>query len=368
MEDADEVMISVAYIKVAGLKKIEPYIRKGIRFEIITGLDFGITDPRALETIRSLCYGYNMAGYVHKIGSKISFHPKMYLVRCGSKGHIIIGSANLTAGGLQTNVECSMWYSCSVSEQIWKQAVVQFREGISCQRADPLSDHIISEYKKFHARQKSKREALVEFPGSEINVAYDFGWLSDRFRQMDRPAFDRACREKRQNYRRARETLDAIADRKHSDARFRELLEDLVGRSGEPGWWHSSGMSRRKSGIFREQDKFRSLVALIRKNIDKSPAQIYDGARKIIRDIHGAGPNYIGEIMASYAPDRLANINQNPITVLRERAGADIGGYSNSYNGFEYERFLHIIHALVGELGMRDMLEVDYFLSHFRGK
>ena len=67
--------------------------------------------------------------------------------------------------------------------------------------------------------------------------------------------------------------------------------------------------------------------------------------------------------MMTYAPEKLANINQNPITVLRREGGVDIKASSSSYNGKDYEEYNAIICEIAEKLGLKDMLEIDYFFN-----
>ncbi|MFL9483968.1 hypothetical protein ACI6Q2_14410 [Chitinophagaceae bacterium LWZ2-11] len=141
------------------------------------------------------------------------------------------------------------------------------------------------------------------------------------------------------------------------------LVEDLVGRKGMRGLWYSNGMFRGKEEVFKQQQKFRELVACVKHNLDKSPAQIYEEARVISKTIYNVGPNYIGEIMMTYAPNKLANINRNPITVLREAGNVDMKSHSQLFNGGDYEIYNGIVKEIGFKLGLNNMLEMDYFFN-----
>lgn len=114
LQQANEVRIAVAFMKVTGIKIIENSMKdclnKDGKIEIITGLDFKTTDPKSIQYILNLkkdfpnlgfyCYGdrqNNRTGIV--------FHPKIYLFSNQKEKTSIIGSTNLTGGGLTTNFE-----------------------------------------------------------------------------------------------------------------------------------------------------------------------------------------------------------------------------------------------------------------------
>lgn len=109
-----DTQIAVAFLKRSGIKVIEDSLLasldKGGCFELIVGLDFKTTDPLAMKyfidlhkrykNVRFFCYG-------DKGDNKndIVFHPKIYLFRNTKETVSIVGSTNLTAGGLLSNFE-----------------------------------------------------------------------------------------------------------------------------------------------------------------------------------------------------------------------------------------------------------------------
>ncbi|WP_295654657.1 hypothetical protein [uncultured Mucilaginibacter sp.] len=175
---------------------------------------------------------------------------------------------------------------------------------------------------------------------------YDLKKLKAHYILLDQKDIQAGFKKKHADYREAKEVLNIIADHQHSPAEFKELVEDMVGKAGAPGLWYSNGMFRLKTGLFKQQIGFRKLIETVRSNLDKSPQYIYQMAKDITKGIKGVGPNFIGEIMMTYAPDKLANINQNLITVLRKEGGADIKAYSSSYNGTNYEEYNAIINVI----------------------
>ena len=109
-----ETQIAVAFLKRSGIKTIEDSLmtslENGGEFELIVGLDFKTTDPLAMKffidlrnqykDVRFYCYG-------DKGNNKndIVFHPKIYLFRNQKETVSIVGSTNLTQGGLMSNLE-----------------------------------------------------------------------------------------------------------------------------------------------------------------------------------------------------------------------------------------------------------------------
>ena len=117
LQNAQVVRMAVAFLKYSGLKIIESSIGKCLQnngsIEIITGLDFKTTDPQSIHHLIQLhkqtpklqfyCFGDKGENR-----TDIVFHPKIYLFQNKNETTGIIGSTNLTKGGLLTNFEANV--------------------------------------------------------------------------------------------------------------------------------------------------------------------------------------------------------------------------------------------------------------------
>ncbi|MEK6616787.1 MAG: phospholipase D family protein [Bacteroidota bacterium] len=86
---------------------------------IVTGVDQKGTSKEALEALLKL----NINSYVFYQPSYTIFHPKIYLFEGAEKSELIIGSSNLTAQGLFTNVEASLLISIDNSVESDKKII-----------------------------------------------------------------------------------------------------------------------------------------------------------------------------------------------------------------------------------------------------
>jgi len=115
LQNAQNTQIAVAFLKHSGVKVIENSLLrsldKGGKFEMITGLDFKTTDPKSMQYFIDLKKKYKSQLKFYCYGDKdanktqIVFHPKIYLFENETERISIIGSANLTRGGLLSNFE-----------------------------------------------------------------------------------------------------------------------------------------------------------------------------------------------------------------------------------------------------------------------
>jgi len=117
LQNAQSVRIAIAFLKYSGIKVIEKSLDQCLKnngnVEIIAGLDFKTTDPQSMHYLIKLqkstpnlkfyCYGDKD---VNK--NNIVFHPKIYLFQGKRETTGIVGSTNLTGGGLMTNFEANV--------------------------------------------------------------------------------------------------------------------------------------------------------------------------------------------------------------------------------------------------------------------
>lgn len=114
LQNSIETQIAVAFLKKSGVKTIEDSLLmsldKGAKFELIVGLDFKTTDPFAMKYFIDLKKRYKEVHF-YCYGDKgdnrndIVFHPKIYMFKNTKEVTSIIGSTNLTQGGLMSNFE-----------------------------------------------------------------------------------------------------------------------------------------------------------------------------------------------------------------------------------------------------------------------
>ncbi len=100
------VVLSVAFVSESGVQQIEPELRiYAKQLTVFAGIRNDITSHQGLSLLHSITKKL----YAVDTGSrKLIFHPKMYMVRGEAYARLLIGSANLTLGGLNNNIEAGM--------------------------------------------------------------------------------------------------------------------------------------------------------------------------------------------------------------------------------------------------------------------
>ncbi|MFN0157577.1 MAG: phospholipase D-like domain-containing protein [Bacteroidota bacterium] len=100
-----------AFTSQAGVRGLSKHIAKAkkrfTKITIVTGVDQKGTSKEALEAL----FGLKIEAFVFYQPSFTIFHPKIYLFEGDEKSELIVGSSNLTAQGLFSNVEASILFS-----------------------------------------------------------------------------------------------------------------------------------------------------------------------------------------------------------------------------------------------------------------
>ena len=128
LQSADNVQIAVAFLKYSGIKIIENSLLQCLdsegSFELIVGLDFKTTDPESIRYFMDLKNDYPKAKFHCFKGEQgtnldIVFHPKIYLFEKRSEKTGIVGSSNLTRGGLISNFEVNIIFKEKETEPLY---------------------------------------------------------------------------------------------------------------------------------------------------------------------------------------------------------------------------------------------------------
>ena len=109
---SDKFIVSTAFMTEAGLSLIGGALSSvADKTEIFVGIRNGITTAQSLEV--ALEMGCRVFTVDTGLRTRI-FHPKLYYGANSESAEIIVGSANLTVGGLSGNIEASLYETLSL--------------------------------------------------------------------------------------------------------------------------------------------------------------------------------------------------------------------------------------------------------------
>ncbi|MBM4452801.1 MAG: hypothetical protein FJ024_10070 [Chloroflexi bacterium] len=137
------MMMAVAFVKLSGIRLIEKsllgLLDRGGKAEIVFGLDFSLTESRALSRVLEIQESHPALTVFafsdpYLPGREPAFHPKLYIFeKADGNWAAIIGSSNLSKGGLVDNVEIGV--------------------AIEGQKVDPLIAAVLSFYQNVRGRE-----------------------------------------------------------------------------------------------------------------------------------------------------------------------------------------------------------------------
>lgn len=367
----NEIYLATAFLKMSGLKLLLPTLKKRIKdgcaLHIIAGPYFGLTEPAALDILlklfknKSNCFIYLDLG---KTNTSV-FHPKLYLFKNNTDVSIVSGSANLTSGGLVGNNEVSTLITSISSCQLWEDTFDYMQKLLLPENSESVTPTVLNRYKQHYEKQERYRKGQKATPDiKSYEYAFDLTQLKKDLIEFRDEGFIVEFKKRKKNYKKAKKLLNEIVVSKIlSQKRFVDIIELLVGKAGHKKYWHSGSMHRGKTEVFNCKNEFITLVKLIKENQNKQATEVYSIAKNQVKEITGAGINYITEIMMTYQPKRFANLNGNPIKVLKEEAGVYIKANSTSFNGNDYEEYCNITEEIRSALNLENMIEVDSFFN-----
>lgn len=136
----ERVIVSVAFVNRSGVELLEAKLKKhSAKTKAFIGIRNDITSTQGAKHLLDL----GVSLFLVDTGSRsVLFHPKLYLVKGAAHARLVIGSANLTIGGLNNNIEAGFAIELDLKNADEKALV----EGIEREfdaLAKDYPDHII---------------------------------------------------------------------------------------------------------------------------------------------------------------------------------------------------------------------------------
>lgn len=180
LNTADAFHAASAFLNSGGLTIIEPSLRRILEQEgevsIVHGADFRVTDPDAVRSLAALKTHYGtMSYFVHcdwSLLARQAFHPKLYITTADYRRYCaIVGSSNLTLGGLRSNIEVNAVIRGDDSEEPVRRCLDIF-DSILASPALLEPDMEFAE-KYAHLYERAGDLPLTLEPPSDLAVLYE---------------------------------------------------------------------------------------------------------------------------------------------------------------------------------------------------
>jgi hypothetical protein len=354
LREATGTDIVTAFAHETGWKLIKEHVvNSSGPLRLLAGLSFVQTEPAVLrdwigrEMARRRAKAYLWTG-------RQTFHPKVFVLRRSKGAVALVGSGNLSAGGLRDNVECFYY----VDERSHVGAIAAWiTQLIAHKDCRTLSLKAIDEYevlwkearkkqRELNALDKRARAAAAEIQQAELKSWTQAVAAAKAFLKRDRGAAWAA-------HRKAASRIKRLLDypRFHfTESDWNEFYD--VWELGHliPIWKHR---------VYRQRDQ---LVAGLRILADRSrPIAERVNAlcdRESPNYVEGFGLNAATKILASIEPSKWP-VENHPIRAARKSFG-----YSPPRGGSfgeKYAVFADTMQTFKAASGAKDMLELDGF-------
>ncbi len=168
ISSASRVRLAVAFAKMSGYGLLEPALRacidQGGRVEFLFGLDFRTTEPTVLKTIldwREECERVALYCFSDPMTERArSYHPKLYIMQRPPATTTVIGSSNLTAGGLSDNAEANIVIKACEDEQVVSEILDTYHHlKLQPTRFAPDSEYVASYAEAYRRMRQAERSA-----------------------------------------------------------------------------------------------------------------------------------------------------------------------------------------------------------------
>lgn len=239
---SSEIRIAVAFAKSSGFNLIKPsldsFINNNGRATFLIGLNFQTTDPHVLREFSTYSENYKnfeiycLSGNLNRIAT---FHPKLYLFNySGEKSSAIVGSSNLTRGGLIDNVEINIEIKTDASDEVFEDLFIVFQQlQFSQRRIIPNSKYIENYEELYKITKKGKKisqnpkykelkELEQVLPTAEIETSDLIGWMKLVYEHLPHGEFTT-----HQMYQYEQNFKEKYPDNQNIRAKIRQQLQFL---------------------------------------------------------------------------------------------------------------------------------------------
>jgi len=372
--ESDEVFVAVAFFKKSGFDLIsKAFIKsldKGNKITFVCGLDFYQTEPDALREVYHLAHKYkNCRLLIKEQSARSAFHPKFYYFKNYKKTTLIVGSANFTKGGFESNFELSIssTFNPTSKKNIEMLSLINEIKNESIEYSEIEISNYARKYQIYKRNEKkSKDETKVLFQLNRDKIEeYLDKYKNDSFQQNE-------LKRRTKNYQIAKKLLEQIRIEYLTKNEFFDNYEKLVGKAGEESLWHSGSIFRGKNAVKGFHKEFKEMLNEIIENLNEKPGEILKKVERYYRkgnkeNIDGIGPNIVTEILNTYAPDKFAVLNKNPLTSVKH-LGFEEFPKPQSFKPKDYNNFTILLSGIMNGYGFESLGEVDHFLNYIYWK
>ncbi len=173
LASARSVYLASAFVKESGLRRIQENLERLLEQDgdahLVTGLDFQITEPQAMRHLIRIAERYPQ--FVVRVFSKLkqndvpTFHPKLYIFeRPAGVSSFLVGSANLTSGGLRENAEMNLAVRLASNHPLFSSVKDVYHGYLYAPKSSPIDLELVSNYELIHKKVRAAGRQVLQEP------------------------------------------------------------------------------------------------------------------------------------------------------------------------------------------------------------
>jgi HKD family nuclease/pterin-4a-carbinolamine dehydratase len=375
LEQTDHFECLVAFATESGLNHLDIFdflekaIQNGMTARITTGLSYCHTQPETLRRLFDLFDGEKSKLYIYNdYSSAYVFHPKIYAFEKKGKSTVIIGSANLTAGGFNSNYEASVLIEDN--GDLIKSIKDYVDDLLDNKIIEPASNELIIKYTKNYKlkmRLDGTPKGVLKVSDDTLTLKY-FQDMKNFKNGFD---FINDMVNRRNNRNHSIEIIRQIASMRRTDddndlftERFKELLDSFHSKIMRHNFYTMCSL---------EHNKIIKAIHQLVRDVDNSRdsglthLKIFDRSLIRFREIKYMSMSIFTEILHALDNKHFAVMNGASSQALKL-----LGKHSHDYSDRPtlkkidvniYDWFCKDLKKLVKMLNFKDYTELDSFFA-----
>jgi len=285
---------------------LHKFVKAGGKAQAVVGIDSRGTSKSALECLLNVLSPGNL--HVYHNPADATFHPKFFVIKDEMKAHVLVGSSNLTGGGLTNNFEMNIEVELNLGDERDKAFLSKFENLIqkiincpSCMKLDAAMLQRIDATGVLKKRSSRSGETIITRKASKSLSAL-FGKTKHARLTPSQKAIKMQVPSRKSEFVMSLVHNDVSAER--PDPYF---LIPISARDQEPGFWGwPAGFSKTRKGI--PERRFNATIRLLGRTVTEESRLSfyagYDEFRFKSKSIYNLGSSYIGSfVVVSWSKD-----------------------------------------------------------------
>lgn len=361
--DAVHFEIAVAFVKLSGFKQLKSELHQHLLNDMtgrmFVGLDFFQTDPKVLEILIEYQNEYKgkFQVYISNSSGSTCFHPKVYCFEyAGNISISVIGSANLTHGGLLANRECSIIHEGQENDGIKAELTDLFRRKLVVKlNKDALEDYSKKYYFKKIAKERVDSAVNKYVKNKEPGIKFFDDMIKRLKKNAPKDRFSKMAKERKKNAASAKKLIITAVNNGKINA---TQVADLQSR------FHSGMLDWHLNKINKNLSEFYKVLNTCCSAYKNSPADAWRDASMEAIPISGVGPNWVSEILHALDPSKYAILNRNSVSgmLMLNKIYPATPGFNNIKPDV-YAAFCQDAVAIAKKLHLQNLSELDMIFN-----